>query len=91
MKVTIKVEKNSDADCPYKNVVTVTGYTKYGISKQDLIDWADDTGGYPIQESPIVFDFYGEKGGQDDVSLDCFCSWLEAEDPNIVIRHQETI
>tara|TARA_R100001530_G_scaffold88362_2_gene61539 strand:- start:282 stop:569 length:288 start_codon:yes stop_codon:yes gene_type:complete len=80
------MELTSIQDTRYKNTVTVTGYTKNNITKQDLIKWADDNAGYIRQDSPIMFEFYGEKAGRDYVALDQFCSWLEEEDAEIVIK-----
>ena len=89
MKVNIKIQLTDIQDTPYNNVVTITGYTKSGISKQNIIDWASDTEGEVLEYSPLILEFWGEKGGRDYVALDQFCSWLEDADPEVAIKEVE--
>lgn len=93
-KLTIKIkiiEVNAE-DYSFDNHLTIEGYTLFGMSRQDLVEWVDDTSGIEIKNSsPLQVLIYGDKGGQDDVMVDTYVGWIveEAGKDNVIITTKE--
>ena len=90
MTVKVKVYKPCEAHkALYRNVVTVTGYKKHCLSKQELIDFAIRMTGKVVKCSPITFEFYCERGGWGCSALMVFYDGLRTQDEYLKIKQIE--
>jgi len=85
IKVSVKSYNPNDPD-EMINEVTVRGYTKYGISKQDMIVWIEYFQGLGFYwERPVAFAFHGML--EDSAAFEFFMNWLRTKDPEIILKH----
>ena len=85
MRVLVKSYNPNDPD-RMLHKVKVLGYTKFGISKLDMVTWVEWFVGRPgfYFLKPIAFEFYGKILG---AAFSFFTDWLREKNPDLAIKH----
>lgn len=85
MRVIVKSHNPNDPD-RLENKVKVIGYTKHGLSTQDMLIWLDwfRGPGFYYNKS-IAFTFYGPI--ETSAAFTFLLNWLRSKDPDLILKH----
>ena len=85
MRVLVRSHNPNDPS-RLENNVKVIGYTKHGISKQDMIVWIEWFMGLGFYwDKPVAFKIIGQV--ETSAAVEFFLNWLRCKDPDLILKH----